>query len=101
MLHERIVTARRRGVSCASTAVASWYAASGFGSAARPERLAEAIDGRRPRVRLLAMGLNDDYTSGSYRSLILMVVGIILVIALIWLAYGWALGVPGAPTAPG
>lgn len=47
------------------------------------------------------MGLNDDYTSGSYRSLILMVIGIVVVITLIWLAYGWALGVPGAPSAPG
>ena len=47
------------------------------------------------------MGLNDDYTSGSYRSLILMVIGIIAVISLIWLAYGSALGVPGAPTTPG
>jgi hypothetical protein len=46
------------------------------------------------------MGLNDDYTSGSYRSLILMVIGIPLVIALIWLAYSWALGVPGVPPAP-
>jgi hypothetical protein len=46
------------------------------------------------------MGLNDDYTSGSYRSLLLMVIGIPLVIALIWLAYGWALGQPGVPPAP-
>lgn len=43
------------------------------------------------------VGLNDDYTSGSYRSILVMIVGIIAVIALIWLAYGWALGVPGAP----
>ena len=47
------------------------------------------------------MGLNDDYTSGSYRLLILMVIGIIAVISLIWLAYGWALAVPGAPATPG
>jgi hypothetical protein len=46
------------------------------------------------------MGLNDDYTSGSYRSIFLMVIGIVVVIALIWLAYGWALGVPGASSAP-
>ena len=47
------------------------------------------------------MGLNDDNTSGRYRSLILMVIGIVVVIAPIWLAYGWALGVTGAPPAPG
>lgn len=43
------------------------------------------------------VGLNDDYTSGSFRSIIITVIAIVVVIALIWLAYGWALGVPGAP----
>jgi hypothetical protein len=46
---------------------------------------------RKPRV-------GDEYTTGSFRDGIGMIVVILLAITLIWLAYGWALGVPGAPT---
>jgi hypothetical protein len=80
--------------------VAPWYAA-GAGS---PERSALTaaevlltIDSmwkpRKPHV-------GDDYVTGSFRDGILMIVVILIAITLIWLAYGWALGVPGAPAAP-
>jgi hypothetical protein len=45
---------------------------------------------RKPRV-------GDDYTTGSFRDGIIMVVIILAVITLIWLAYSWALNQPGAP----
>ena len=45
---------------------------------------------RKPRV-------GDDYVTGSFRDGIVVLVVIITVITLIWLAYGWALNVPGAP----
>ena len=45
---------------------------------------------RKPRV-------GDDYTTGSMRDGIVMIVVILTVITALWLAYGWALGVPGAP----
>jgi hypothetical protein len=48
---------------------------------------------RKPHV-------GDDYVTGSFRDGILMLVVILAVITLIWLAYGWALGVPGAPAGP-
>ena len=48
---------------------------------------------RKPRV-------GDDYTTGSFRDGIIMVVVIVTAITVIWLAYGWALGQPGAPAAP-
>jgi hypothetical protein len=48
---------------------------------------------RKPRV-------GDEYTTGSFRDGIGMIVVILAAITLIWLAYGWALGVPGVPTAP-
>ena len=48
---------------------------------------------RKPR-------LGDDYTTGSFRDGIVMIVVIITAITLIWLAYGWALGQPGAPATP-
>lgn len=55
------------------------------------------IDGmwkpRKPHV-------GDDYVTGSYRDGILMTVVILTVIVVLWLAYSWALGVPGVPTAP-
>jgi hypothetical protein len=38
-----------------------------------------------------------DYTTGSFRDGIVMIVVILVVITLSWLAYGAALGVPGAP----
>lgn len=44
--------------------------------------------------------MGDDYVTGSFRDGILMLVVILAVITLIWLAYGWALGVPGAPAGP-
>lgn len=44
--------------------------------------------------------MGDDYVTGSFRDGILMLVVILAVITLIWLAYGWALGVPGAPAEP-
>lgn len=47
------------------------------------------------------MGLNDDYISGSFRSIIITAVAIVMIIALIWLAYGWATGVSGVPVPPG
>ena len=64
---------------------------------ASPWYAAERLDPGAPHVTLGDVGLNDDYTSGSYRSIFLMIVGIIVVIAFVWLAYGWALGIPGAP----
>jgi hypothetical protein len=48
---------------------------------------------RKPRV-------GDEYVTGSIRDGILMIVVILAAIVVIWLAYGWALGVPGAPAAP-
>ncbi len=42
--------------------------------------------------------LGDDYTTGTFRDGILMIVVILAAIVLIWLAYGWALGQPGIPT---
>jgi hypothetical protein len=45
---------------------------------------------RKPRV-------GDDYTTGSMRDGIVMIVVILSAITAIWLAYGWALGVPGVP----
>ena len=48
---------------------------------------------RKPRV-------GDDYTTGSFRDGIVMIVVIVVSITLIWLAYGWALGQPGVPAAP-
>jgi hypothetical protein len=45
---------------------------------------------RKPR-------LGDDYTTGSFRDGLIMIVVILAVIALLWLAYGWALNQPGAP----
>ena len=56
-----------------------------------------------PLPTLAAMGrkkswLDEDYTTGSLKAGIGMVIAIIVVITAIWLAYGWALGQPGAPT---
>jgi hypothetical protein len=48
---------------------------------------------RKPR-------LGDDYTTGSFRDGIVMIVVIVTVIVALWLAYSWALGQLGAPTAP-
>ena len=48
---------------------------------------------RKPRV-------GDEYVTGSLRDGILMIVVILAAIVVIWLAYGWALGVPGVPAAP-
>lgn len=48
---------------------------------------------RKPRV-------GDEYVTGSFRDGIVVIVVIVVAITLIWLAYGWALGVPGAPAAP-
>ena len=45
---------------------------------------------RKPRV-------GDEYVTGSFRDGIVVLVVIIAVITLIWLAYGWALNVPGVP----
>ena len=45
---------------------------------------------RMPRV-------GDEYTTGTFRDGIVMIVVILTAITAIWLAYGWALGVPGAP----
>ena len=44
--------------------------------------------------------LGDDYTTGSFKAGIVMIIVILTAIVLIWLAYGWALGQPGAPAAP-
>ena len=48
---------------------------------------------RKPRV-------GDEYVTGSFRDGILVIVVILAAIVVIWLAYGWALGVPGVPAAP-
>lgn len=48
---------------------------------------------RKPRV-------GDEYTTGSFRDGIGMIIVILLAITLIWLAYGWAVGQPGVPAAP-
>jgi hypothetical protein len=48
---------------------------------------------RKPRV-------GDEYTTGSFKDGIGMIIAILLAITLIWLAYGWALGQPGGPAAP-
>ena len=44
--------------------------------------------------------LDEEYTTGSFKAGMGMVIAIVVVITLIWLAYGWALGQPGAPAAP-
>jgi len=107
-------------VSRASTTVAPWYAEgvaapepdrrgragpSVPGRHRRPEAGSEltaaatlsTIHGmwkpRKPRV-------GDEYVTGSLRDGILMIVVILAAIVVIWLAYGWALGVPGVPAAP-
>jgi len=85
--------------------VAPWYA----GGAGSPERAAvppSRIDrrGQAPHNRLMwkprKPHVGDDYVTGSFRDGILMIVVILTAITIIWLAYGWALGVPGAPAAP-
>jgi hypothetical protein len=48
---------------------------------------------RKPRV-------GDEYVTGSFRDGIVMIVVIVVAIVVIWLAYGWALGVPGVPAPP-
>ncbi|MEX1168883.1 MAG: hypothetical protein WEE50_01945 [Chloroflexota bacterium] len=48
---------------------------------------------RKPRV-------GDEYTTGGFRDGIVMIIVILAAITLIWLAYSWALNVPGAPAAP-
>ncbi len=50
------------------------------------------------RMGLRKPHLGDDYTTGTFRDGILMIVVILAAIVLIWLAYGWALGQPGVPT---
>jgi hypothetical protein len=61
------------------------------------DRVLRTIDSmwkpRKPHV-------GDEYVTGSFRDGIFMIVVILIAITLIWLAYGWALGVPGAPAAP-
>ncbi len=41
--------------------------------------------------------MGDEYTTPRYRDGIMMVIVILAAIVVIWLAYGWALGVPGVP----
>lgn len=42
----------------------------------------------------------DDYSAGSFKAGIGMIIAIVAAITVIWLAYSWALNQPGAPTAP-
>jgi hypothetical protein len=51
-------------------------------------RTISLVKPRKPRV-------GDDYTTGSFRDGIVMIV---VAITLIWLAYGWALSQPGVPS---
>ena len=44
--------------------------------------------------------LEDDYTTGTFRDGIVMIVVSLTVIVALWLAYGWALGQPGIPQPP-
>lgn len=44
--------------------------------------------------------MGDEYTTGSFRDGIGMIIVILAAITVIWLAYGWALGQPSVPTAP-
>jgi hypothetical protein len=39
----------------------------------------------------------DDYSTGSFKAGIVMILAILAAIVLIWLAYSWALNQPGAP----
>ncbi len=73
----------------------------GIGAARRPS----ALTGGRgvstiPSVSPRKPHLGDDYTTGTFRDGILMIIVILTAIVLIWLAYGWAQGQPGAPAAP-
>ncbi len=54
-----------------------------------------ACDNRWMRLRRPSLG--DEYTTGTFRDGIVMIVVILTVITALWLAYGWALGVPGVP----
>jgi hypothetical protein len=69
---------------------------------APPRRCPTWMDPRRARphdrrVKLRKPRVGDDYTTGSFRDGIIMVVIILAVITLIWLAYSWALNQPGVP----
>lgn len=44
--------------------------------------------------------MGDDYTTGSFKAGIVMIIVILTAITLIWLAYGWALSQPGVPAMP-
>jgi hypothetical protein len=72
-----------------STTATPWYAA----NAVAPWATITGMGRRKSR-------LSDDYTTGSFRDGIVMIVAILAVITLLWLAYGWALGQPGAPAPP-
>jgi len=107
-------------VSRASTTVVPWYAEGG--AAPGPDRRGRAGPGSPSRARRPEAGIaltaaatlstisgmrkprkprvGDEYVTGSFRDGILMIVVILAAIVLIWLAYGWALGVPGVPAAP-
>jgi len=70
-----------------------------------PGTRATIIDRRRPRLhdrrmKLRKTRVGDEYTTGSFRDGIEMIVVILTVIAAIWLAYGWALNQPGVPPGP-
>lgn len=45
--------------------------------------------------------LPGDYSPGSFKAGIVMIIVIVAAIAFIWLAYSWALNQPGAPAVPG
>lgn len=77
-------------VSTRGVAVLPWYAGACIDRRRRrphdrPKKL------RKPRV-------GDDYTTGSFRDGIVMIVVIVAAVTLVWLAYSWALSQPGAPT---
>jgi hypothetical protein len=72
----------------------------------QPEGSRSALTRDRVVPTILAMWkpsephVGDEYVTVSFRDGIVMIVVILVAITLIWLAYGWALGVPGVPPAP-
>lgn len=62
-----------------------------------PSTARSALHHNRAMWKPRMQRVGDDYTTGSYRDGVLMILIILTAVASIWLAYGWALGQLGAP----
>jgi hypothetical protein len=63
-------------------------------------RAVAGLTGHRSVARLRVVKRKrapDDYSTGSFKAGIAMILAILAAIALIWLAYSWALNQPGVP----